>query len=114
VTYEGNQTTKVRDNKETKDNFSSPNSRRGTLLRTGTVMEQEEEYLSSGSTKRKKTTMNNTRVLKDINSNKKLERDRFEKISTDTLKTIPPLVKIDFNMDYLKNFLEDLQKTINE
>ena len=60
-------------------NYSSPNSRRGTLRRTGTVVEQDEEYLSSGSSKRKKSTMNNTRVLKELQSNKKIERDRVDK-----------------------------------
>ena len=30
------------------------------------------------------------------------------------MKTIPPLVKLDLNLDSLKTFLEDIQEAIND
>ena len=38
------------------------------------------------------------------------ESENYEKISDDasTVKTLPQLVKLDINLDTLKNFLEDI------
>lgn len=45
------------------------------------------------------------------------EAENYEKISDDarsTVKTLPQLVKLDINLDTLKNFLEDIQEAIND
>ena len=51
-------------------------------------------------------------VSKDKSTEIKLfskdKNEQFEKVSVDSLKTIPNLVKLDLNLDYLKNYLEDI------
>lgn len=41
-------------------------------------------------------------------NNSKINEDKFEKVSVDSVKTIPNLVKLDLNLDILKNYLEDI------
>lgn len=44
----------------------------------------------------------------------KENEDRFEKVSVDSVKTIPNLVKLDLNLDILKNYLEEIQVAVND
>lgn len=47
-------------------------------------------------------------------SNTKANEDKFEKVSVDSVKTIPNLVKLDLNLEILNNYLEDIQEAVND
>lgn len=64
-----------------------------------------------------RNTKDKTKAIINLQKSEVLsESDNYEKVSDNTpkVKTVPQLVKLDVNLDTLKNFLEDIQEAIND